>query len=145
MPIFDAAERDAGSDPPDHHRGKAIRFGQSRDWAAKAPRLLGVRAVIAESFERIHRSNLVAMGILPLEFSPGEGRVRLNLRGDEVFSIKGLTSLGTGAVLDVTATSSRGETKFRVKARIDNPAELNYYSSGGVLPFVFNRILSETA
>ncbi len=145
MPIFDAAERYAGATPLIIIAGKRYGSGSSRDWAAKAPRLLGVRAVIAESFERIHRSNLVAMGILPLEFSPGEGRVKLDLRGDEVFSIKGLTSLGTGAVLDVTATSSRGETKFRVKARIDNPAELNYYSSGGVLPFVFNRILSETA
>ncbi|MGA2198646.1 MAG: aconitate hydratase AcnA [Nitrososphaerales archaeon] len=142
MSIYDAAESYAGATPLIIIAGKRYGSGSSRDWAAKAPRLLGVRAVIAESFERIHRSNLVAMGILPLEFSPGEGRLKLNLKGDELFSIKGLTSLRTGALLDVTATSSRGETKFRVKARIDNSAELDYYSSGGVLPFVFSRILS---
>src|SRR6202142_2625647 len=123
MSIFEASEKyHAEKIPLVILAGKEYGSGSSRDWAAKAPRLLGVRAVIAESFERIHRSNLVAMGILPLEFMPGEGRVKLGLRGDEVFSVTGVAGLGIRGIIDVTAASSRGETRFRVKARIDNDA-----------------------
>jgi aconitate hydratase len=138
--IFEASERYGGTTPLLIIAGNQYGSGSSRDWAAKAPRLLGVRAVLAESFERIHRSNLVAMGILPLEFMAGEGSDRLGLEGDEVYSIAGLASLGPGAVLDVVASSSRGETRFKVRARIENDAEMNYYQSGGVLEYVFRRL-----
>ena len=84
------------------------------------------------------------MGVLPLEFSSGEGRLKLGLKGDEVFSIGGLKALAPGATLEVTATSARGESRFKVRARIDNEAEMGYYATGGVLPFVLKRVLSST-
>jgi len=120
--------------------GKQYGSGSSRDWAAKAPKLLGVRAVIAESFERIHRSNLVAMGIIPLEFPAGQGTKSLGLMGDEAFTLSGLKDMKPGAFLDVTASSSRGEVRFKAKVRIDNKTEVDYYDSGGVLPYVFKRV-----
>ncbi len=120
--------------------GKQYGGGSSRDWAAKAPKLLGVKAVIAESFERIHRSNLVAMGILPLEFAPGEGAKALGLKGDEVYSIEGMKGLKPGAVLEATARSKGREVRFRLKARIDNNAEMSYFQSGGVLAYVLGRV-----
>ena len=120
--------------------GKQYGGGSSRDWAAKAPKLLGVKAVMAESFERIHRSNLVAMGILPLEFAPGEGAKALGLKGDEVFEMTGMKGLKPGATLDATARSARREVKFKLKARIDNTAEMGYFESGGVLSYVLNRL-----
>jgi aconitate hydratase len=141
--IFEASGRYGGATPLLIIAGKQYGSGSSRDWAAKAPRLLGVRAVLAESFERIHRSNLVAMGILPLEFMAGEGSDKLGLKGDEVYSIQGLASLGPGAVLDVVASSSRGETRFKVRARIENDAEMNYFESGGVLEYVFRRLQTD--
>ena len=95
-----------------------------------------MKAVIAESFERIHRSNLVAMGVLPLEFAPGEGAKALGLKGDEVFSISGMDGLKPGATLEATAKSEGEEVKFKLKARIDNKAEMDYFESGGVLPYV---------
>jgi aconitate hydratase len=122
--------------------GKQYGGGSSRDWAAKAPKLLGVKAVIAESFERIHRSNLVAMGVLPLEFAPGEGAKALGLKGDEVFSITGMKGAKPGGTLEATARSEGREVKFRLKARIDNLAEMDYLESGGVLPFVLGRLAS---
>jgi len=127
--------------------GKQYGSGSSRDWAAKAPKMLGVRAVIAESFERIHRSNLVAMGVLPLEFMPGESVSSLRLNGDEFFTIGGLDDLSTGKILDVTAAPPTGVTaprSFRVKARIDNVAEMRYYDAGGILPCVLNRVLQSS-
>jgi aconitate hydratase len=142
MSIYDAAVRYGGSTPLVIIAEKQYGSGSSRDWAAKAPKLLGVRAVIAESFERIHRSNLVAMGILPLEFAPGEGRAKHGLVGDEIITITGITGLKPGATLQATASSSRGEVRFKVKARIDNETEMGYYASGGVLPYVFSLILS---
>ncbi len=145
VPIYEASVKYAGAVPLIILAGKQYGSGSSRDWAAKAPKLLGVKAVIAESFERIHRSNLVAMAVLPLEFSPGEGRLKLGLKGDEVFSITGLAALAPGSTLEVTATSARGETRFKVRARIDNEAEMGYYASGGVLPFVLRRVLSSAA
>jgi aconitate hydratase len=120
--------------------GKQYGGGSSRDWAAKAPKLLGVKAVVAESFERIHRSNLVAMGVLPLEFAPGEGAKALGLKGDEVFSIGGMKGLKPGATLEATARSKGAEVKFKLKARIDNDAEMGYFESGGVLSYVLSRL-----
>jgi aconitate hydratase len=138
VPIFDAAQRYiADGTPLIILAGKQYGTGSSRDWAAKATKLLGVKAVIAESFERIHRSNLVAMGVLPLEFAKGENTQTLGLRGDETYSIAGLDGLKPGASLEVTATSETGEVKFKVRTRIDNRAEMSYYNSGGVLPYVF--------
>jgi aconitate hydratase len=143
--IYDAAMRYGNNTPLIILAGKQYGSGSSRDWAAKAPRLLGVRAVIAESFERIHRSNLVAMGVIPLEFPSGQGAKSLGLRGDEVFDLKGLKGLHPGSSVEVSAKSSRGEVKFKVKVRIDNEAEMNYYRSGGVLPYVFGRMRSAAA
>jgi len=122
--------------------GKEYGSGSSRDWAAKGPALLGIRAVIAESFERIHRSNLVGMGILPLEFLPGESRASLSLMGEESFGIAGLGSLAPGASLEVRALSSPGAVKtFRVRARIDTPVEMEYYRHGGILLYVLRQLL----
>ncbi|MBI3115937.1 MAG: aconitate hydratase AcnA [Thaumarchaeota archaeon] len=141
MPIYDAAmEYNKKKIPLIVIAGKVYGAGSSRDWAAKAPKLLGVRAVIAESFERIHRSNLVAMGILPLEFTDGKGAKSLGLRGDEEYSIEGLNSLKPRANVTVRAKSSAGELTFDAVARIDNNTEMQYYLEGGVLPYVFNKI-----
>ncbi|MDA4121667.1 MAG: aconitate hydratase AcnA [Thaumarchaeota archaeon] len=122
--------------------GKQYGSGSSRDWAAKAPKMLGVKAVIAENFERIHRSNLVAMGVLPLEFMPGESAANLRLAGDEILSITGIRDISIGKVLEVTVMGGSSPTKnFKVKARIDNEAEMSYYASGGVLPYVLGQVL----
>jgi len=124
--------------------GKEYGTGSSRDWAAKGTILLGVRAVIAESFERIHRSNLVGMGVLPLEFSAGETRQSLGLTGFETFQIVGLDqSLRPRATLTVRAQPSGGAPKeFRVLARIDTPEEMQYYRHGGILPYVLRQLVS---
>ncbi len=124
--------------------GKQYGSGSSRDWAAKAPKMLGVKAVISENFERIHRSNLVAMGVLPLEFTQGESVESLQLKGDELFTIKGLTDISPGKDLEVTAESPREDSSlrtFKVKARIDNEAEMRYFQAGGVLPYVLSRVM----
>ncbi len=121
--------------------GKQYGSGSSRDWAAKAPKLLGVRAVIAESFERIHRSNLVAMGVLPLEFPQGETARSLGLNGSELFSVHGLGGLTPGGSVEVTAESGAHQISFKAKVRIDNRTEMDYYRGGGVLPYVLSRIL----
>ena len=124
--------------------GKEYGTGSSRDWAAKGTVLLGVRAVIAESFERIHRSNLVGMGVLPLEFSAGETRQSLALTGFETFEIVGLDqSLRPRATLMVRAQSAGGASKeFKVLARIDTPEEMQYYRHGGILPYVLRQLVS---
>ncbi len=118
--------------------------GSSRDWAAKGTKLLGVRAVIAKSFERIHRSNLVGMGVLPLEFLAGQGAETLGLTGRETISIEGVASdLVPGKKLTVTATSDDGQKKtFTVTCRIDTPNEVDYYQCGGILQFVLRQILA---
>jgi aconitate hydratase len=123
--------------------GKEYGSGSSRDWAAKGPRLLGVRAVIAESFERIHRSNLVGMGVLPLEFLPGETAASLGLTGREVFDFEGLaTSLASGKKVVVRALGADGKVKnITTQARIDTPEELQYYQHGGILPYVLRHLL----
>ncbi len=127
--------------------GKEYGTGSSRDWAAKGTVLLGVRAVIAESFERIHRSNLVGMGVLPLEFTGGQTRQSLGLTGFETFEVVGLgDSLSPRAKLTVRATGADGATKeFQVLCRIDTPEELNYYRNGGILPYVLRQLVSGRA
>jgi len=123
--------------------GKEYGSGSSRDWAAKGPALLGVKAVIAESFERIHRSNLVGMGVLPLEFRPGVGAESLGINGSEVFEIHGLTSLGPAGSVTIIARPGVGpEIQFEALVRIDTGAELTYYLNGGILNMVLRNILS---
>ena len=120
--------------------GKEYGSGSSRDWAAKGPRLLGVRAVIAESYERIHRSNLIGMGVLPLQFLEGQGREALALKGDEVIDIDGLGDGGAKQVT-VTATAPDGAVKqFKAQVRIDTPQEVEYYRHGGILQFVLRQL-----
>jgi aconitate hydratase len=124
--------------------GKEYGTGSSRDWAAKGTLLLGVRAVIAESFERIHRSNLVGMGVLPLEFVDGESRVSLGLTGFETFEITGLTDdMRAKAKLTVRAKAADGSVKtFTVVSRIDTPEEMSYYRHGGILPYVLRQLVA---
>jgi len=143
-PIFDVAvEFQQRGTPLVVIAGKEYGTGSSRDWAAKGTALLGVRAVIAESFERIHRSNLVGMGVLPLELTNGETRQSLGLTGFETFDIAGLDdSLKPRATLTVTARGSDGATKtFKVLTRIDTPEELSYYKHGGILPYVLRQLV----
>ncbi|HEV2641798.1 MAG TPA: hypothetical protein VGT98_03790, partial [Candidatus Elarobacter sp.] len=123
--------------------GKEYGTGSSRDWAAKGTLLLGVRAVIAESFERIHRSNLVGMGVIPLEFVNGESRHSLGLSGFETFDIDGMTdSMRPRATLTVRATGADGRSHtFQVQSRIDTPEELQYYKNGGILPYVLRQLV----
>jgi aconitate hydratase len=126
--------------------GKEYGSGSSRDWAAKGPRLLGIRFVIAESYERIHRSNLVGMGILPLQFLPGENVESLGLTGEEIFEIVGLKSMLDGKFLNgktigVTAENETGTTKeFSATVRIDTPQEILYYQHGGILQYVLRQL-----
>jgi aconitate hydratase len=122
--------------------GKEYGSGSSRDWAAKGTRLLGVRAVIAESYERIHRSNLVGMGVLPLEFKTGENRETLGLTGQEIFEIEGVASLSPKKAIAVRAKSEDGSTKtFTAIARVDTPEEVSYYHHGGILQYVLRQML----
>ncbi|GAC1476963.1 MAG: aconitate hydratase AcnA [Gemmatimonadaceae bacterium] len=125
--------------------GKEYGTGSSRDWAAKGTALLGVRAVIAESFERIHRSNLVGMGVLPLEFAAGATRRSLGLTGFESYAVPGLSSaLRPRMTLQVTATAPSGATRtFDVLVRIDTPEELSYYMHGGILPYVLRQLVGK--
>ncbi len=122
--------------------GKEYGAGSSRDWAAKGTTLLGVRAVIAESYERIHRSNLVQMGVLPLEYPTGQNAESLGLTGRETFDIVGLSDLAPGAAVPVVARSEGGsEIRFDALARIDTPTELHYFRQGGILPTVFRKMI----
>jgi len=124
--------------------GKDYGMGSSRDWAAKGVMLLGVRAVLAESFERIHRSNLVGMGVLPLQFLPGQNRETLGLDGTELYSIPITDKVQPGQELEVSATSREGKTKkFRVHCRLDSSVEVEYYRNGGILQTVLRRLLFE--
>lgn len=124
--------------------GKEYGSGSSRDWAAKGPALLGVKAVIAESYERIHRSNLIGMGVLPLQFEKGQSRQTLALTGCEVFEIHGIAEkLAPGKLLTVRAVDENGRaTEFKAFARLDTPKEFEYYRSGGILQYVLRQILS---
>ena len=124
--------------------GKEYGTGSSRDWAAKGTFLLGVKAVIAESYERIHRSNLIGMGVLPVQYAGGEDAESLGLTGHESFDIIGLSDLEAGAELTVKATSDDGDTKeFKVKARVDSPVEVEYLRNGGILQTVLRQLLKE--
>jgi aconitate hydratase len=140
MTIYDASLKYAAEGTPlVVLAGKEYGAGSSRDWAAKGPRLLGVRAVIAENFERIHRSNLVGMGILPLQFAPGQNPATLDLTGKERYDILGLTEMPKE--LTVTATADDGKvTRFKALVRIDTPQELQYYKHGGILEYVLRQL-----
>jgi aconitate hydratase len=150
MSIFDAAVKyEAEGVPLIVLAGKEYGSGSSRDWAAKGPRLLGVRAVIAESYERIHRSNLIGMGVLPLQFKPGENAASLGLTGEEVYDLEGLptllnANLAGGREITVRAKRANGSEKtFRAVVRIDTPQEVKYYQHGGILPFVLRQLLAQ--
>jgi aconitate hydratase len=139
MTIYDAAIKYAEDDTPlVVLAGKEYGSGSSRDWAAKGTKLLGVRAVIAESFERIHRSNLVGMGVLPLQFPEGENAELLGLTGKEEFSITGLEG---GEAKEVTVKAD--DTEFQARVRIDTPKEVEYFRHGGILQFVLRQLLAD--
>jgi aconitate hydratase len=123
--------------------GKEYGSGSSRDWAAKGPRLLGVQAVLAESFERIHRSNLVGMGILPLQFKAGENAATLALTGFEIFDIEGIAGgIRPGMLVNVRVrTESGNEQKLQAVTRIDTPYEVQYYQHGGILQYVLRQLV----
>ena len=150
MSIFDASERYRSEDCPTIIlAGKEYGTGSSRDWAAKGPSLLGVRAVIVESFERIHRSNLVGMGVLPLQFCAGDSAESLGLTGSEIYDVVGLAERyaageATGGQVTVRATRADGQTtEFRVDLRIDTPEEAHYYQHGGILRYVLRRLAGQ--
>jgi len=143
MSIFDAAMRyKLDNTPLVILAGKEYGSGSSRDWAAKGPFLLGIKAVIAESFERIHRSNLIGMGILPLEFIDGADRNAYALTGDETFDITGLDDgVRPGMNVRVKATHPSGRNvTFSVRVRIDTPDEAEYYRHGGILQYVLRQL-----
>ena len=144
MRVFDAAQRYIQEGTPlIVIAGKEYGSGSSRDWAAKGPLLLGVKAVIAESFERIHRSNLVGMGILPLQFMPGENPASLGLTGRETYDIVGLSgSLTPRQQMTVRVQRENGDQlSFKAIARVDSPVDIDYLQHGGVLPFVLRSLL----
>ena len=148
--IFEASERyQAAGVPLMILAGKEYGSGSSRDWAAKGPLLLGIRAVLAESYERIHRSNLVGMGILPLQFSAGESVASLALTGEEVYAIEGLAEAladpkAAKREVEVVAEKGAGASRrFRATVRIDTPQEIRYYKHGGILPYVLRQLLSD--
>jgi aconitate hydratase len=142
MTIYDAAMRYLEERTPLLViAGKEYGSGSSRDWAAKGTRMLGVRAVLAESYERIHRSNLIGMGILPLQFEPGESAASLGLTGEETFTVRGIADgIDTGESLEVEAATPGGTKTFRAIARIDTPVEREYYAHGGILPYVLRQL-----
>ena len=141
MTIYEAAMKYAEDETPlVVLAGKEYGSGSSRDWAAKGTKLLGVRAVIAESFERIHRSNLVGMGVLPLQFPEGENAESLGLSGEEEYSI---TGLGDGSAKEVTVKAD--DKEFTARVRIDTPKEVEYFRHGGILPFVLRQLMADDA
>jgi aconitate hydratase len=144
--IYAAAMRyQADSTPLVVIAGKEYGTGSSRDWAAKGTFLLGVRAVIAESFERIHRSNLVGMGVLPLTFTDGQNAASLGLTGRETFTIEGIEALKPGQDLLVQAVREDGSSlSFTVRVRINSEGELNYYRNGGILHYVLRNLASQS-
>ena len=147
MPIYDAAIKyQAAGVPLIVIAGMEYGSGSSRDWAAKGTMLLGVKAVIAESYERIHRSNLVNMGVLPLQFKAGENSATLCLTGREVFALTGAgTALKARAEVTVHARAEDGTiTTFTAIARIDTPEELVAFSHGGILPYVLRQLVRQS-
>jgi len=149
MSIYDAAARYAAEGTPlVVVAGKEYGSGSSRDWAAKGPSLQGVRAVLAESYERIHRSNLVGMGIVPLEFAAGESAASHGLTGFETFEVVGLaegiaTGFASGREVTVRAERPEGGTmELRARVRLDTPQEVEYYRHGGILRYVLRQLLA---
>jgi len=144
MFIYDAAMQHKAADRPlVVLGGREYGTGSSRDWAAKGTRLLGIRAVIAESYERIHRSNLVGMGVLPLVFASGDSWKSLGLDGSETYSISGIENITPRQVLEVTAVKADGGTiRFKVHARLDTDVDVDYFKNGGILPYVLRRMLA---
>ncbi len=144
LPIYDAAMRYREEGVPlVIVAGREYGSGSSRDWAAKGPQLLGVKAVLAEGFERIHRSNLIGMGVLPLQFKPGEGRRRLRLDGSEVFDIPGVAALKPRCEIACRIRRPSGAAgEIRLDCRIDTADELEYYRNGGILKCVLRRELA---
>ena len=141
MFVYDAAVRyQAEGVPLTIIAGQEYGTGSSRDWAAKGPHLLGVRAVLVESFERIHRQNLVGMGILPLQFYPGDSRETLGLTGEESYDFLGVEPGATEVTVKTTAPD-RADTEFQARIRIDTPKEWDYYLNGGILPYVVRQLL----
>jgi aconitate hydratase len=140
LPIYDASRQYiADGTPLIVLGGKEYGSGSSRDWAAKGTLLLGVRAVLVESFERIHRSNLIGMGVLPLQYRPGESAASLGLTGEETFDIRGIEEINSGSVPnEVTVTA--GDKEFRAVVRIDTPGEADYYRHGGIMQYVLRSL-----
>jgi aconitate hydratase len=147
MSIYDAAMRYAHEGVPlVVLGGKEYGSGSSRDWAAKGTKLLGVRAVIVQTFERIHRSNLVGMGVLPLQFPEGESAESLGLTGEEEFAVSGLAdAMADGGAPPKEVTVRAGETEFRARVRIDTPKEAEYYRHGGILQYVLRQLLAASS
>jgi aconitate hydratase len=147
MRIYDAAMRYmAEGTPLLVIGGKEYGTGSSRDWAAKGTLLLGVRAVLVESFERIHRSNLVGMGVLPLQFLPGENASSLGLTGQETFDVVGLRDLSPRQRMHIKATRPTGDViEFDAISRIDSPVEVEYFRNGGILLTVLRRLTRSAA
>ncbi len=143
MSIYDAAMKyQAAKTPLVVLAGAEYGTGSSRDWAAKGTYLLGVKAVLAKSFERIHRSNLAGMGVLPLQFEPGQDAASLGLSGQETFAVSGIAEgLAPKKKLTVTATDTEGKKKtFTAVCRLDTPNEVDYYRHGGILHFVLRQL-----
>jgi aconitate hydratase len=145
MPIYEAAMNYiAEGTPTVVFGGEEYGTGSSRDWAAKGTQLLGVRAVIARSFERIHRSNLVGMGVLPLQFTGADSAQTLGLKGDETVDIGGLFDIRPQQELKLTIRRADGtQSEITVKSRIDTPIEVDYYKHGGILPYVLRELMSK--
>ena len=125
--------------------GKEYGTGSSRDWAAKGTKLLGVRAVIAESFERIHRSNLIGMGVLPFEFMNGQNRKSLKLKGDEKFTINGINLLQPNKITECKIVNDEDTIRINLLCRIDTQKELEYFKAGGILRYVLDSIEKDAA
>jgi aconitate hydratase len=146
MTIYDAAMKYKEEDTPTViFGGQEYGTGSSRDWAAKGTRLMGVKAVVTQSFERIHRSNLVGMGVLPLQFKEGQNAQSLNLDGTETFDLTGLETGEVKPRQDVTLTIKRADgtsEEVALTLRIDTPIEVEYYKAGGILPYVLRQLLS---
>jgi aconitate hydratase len=144
LSIYDAALRyQRGGTPLVVIAGKEYGAGSSRDWAAKGTKLLGVRAVLAESYERIHRSNLIGMGVLPLQFPEGQSAESLGLTGEETFSITGVTELNEGRVPSTVKVTTDTGVEFDAVVRIDTPGEADYYRNGGILQFVLRQLIAK--
>jgi aconitate hydratase len=143
MSIYDAAMRYARDRVPlIILAGREYGSGSSRDWAAKGPMLQGVRAVIAQSFERIHRSNLVGMGVLPLQFREGDSAESLGLDGHERYTIKGVAQAAPGATIEVTAAGPDGDTTFETLCRLDSATDVEYFRAGGILTHVLRQLMT---